>query len=97
MMTILAAALGFWANRHIGMYCTEAGTQNLEIHTQAIAADVRWFWLSLLILCAFTVSAGRNARRFVDTVALPWLSAFGLQLPALPTLPQLPTQDHLTA
>ena len=94
----LAAALGFLANQYIGIYKTESGTQNFEIHTRAIAADVAQFWSVFLALCAWAIAAGRSARAFVDTVALPWFRAFGLQFPELPTLPQVPAAPRqLTA
>jgi hypothetical protein len=96
---LTAAALGFLANQYIGVYKTEAGTQNFELHTRAIAADVvAQFWSVFLALCAWSIAAGRSARAFADTVALPWFRAFGLQLPELPTLPQVPAAPRqLTA
>jgi hypothetical protein len=98
MLAILtAAALGFLANKYIGIYRTEAGTQNLELHDQELLADVSQLWVALVALCAWSINVGRSVRRWTDTVALPWIAAFGLTLPELPTLPQLPTQDRLTA
>jgi hypothetical protein len=95
---LTAASLGFFANQYIGVYETEAGTQNIEIHTRAIAADVAQFWSVFLALCAWAIAAGRSARAFADTVTLPWFRAFGLQLPELPTLPQVPAAPRqLTA
>jgi hypothetical protein len=99
MLAILtAASLGFLANQYIGIYKTEAGTQNFELHTRAIAADVAQFWSVFLALCAWSIALGRSARAFVDNVALPWFRAFGLQLPELPTLPTVPAAPRqLTA
>jgi hypothetical protein len=95
---LTAAALGFLANQYIGVYKTEAGTQNFEIHTRALGADVVVLWSAFLAFCTWSIAAGRSARAFIDTVALPWFRAFGLQLPELPTLPQVPAaRRQLTA
>jgi hypothetical protein len=97
MLSLFTAAAGYWLCQHVGIYRTEQGTDNLEFRTQEIAADLIRLWLTFLSICTFTLTAGRTARRFVDSVLLPWLAAFGLNVPALPSLPHLPTQDHLTA
>jgi hypothetical protein len=98
MLAILTAfAAGYWLCQHVGMYRTEQGTDNLEIRTPAIAADIAWLWAALIALCAWSINAGRTVRRFVDTVALPWFAAFGLNVPALPSLPALPVSTRLTA
>jgi hypothetical protein len=95
---LTAAALGFLANQYIGVYKTEAGTQNFELHTRAIAADVVALWSAFLALCAWSIAAGRSARHFSDTVALPWFRALGLSVPELPTLPTVPAAPRqLTA
>jgi hypothetical protein len=93
---ITAAALGYWANHHIGFDRSEDGSISLQVDAAAIAADIRWFWSALIAVVGFAVATGKGARIFTDTVALPWIRAFGFQVPALPTLPALPTQDRLT-
>lgn len=95
MLSLATFAAGYWICQHVGMYRTEQGTDNLEIRSRVIAADIAWLWSAFLAICAFAVNAGRNVRTFTDSVALPWLAAFGVQLPTLPTLPQVP--DRLTA
>jgi hypothetical protein len=91
MLSILtAAALGFWANQHAGFFKSEVGTWNFEVDTKSIAADVVALWSAFLALCAWSIAAGRSARHFSDTVALPWFRALGLSVPELPTLPTVP-------
>jgi hypothetical protein len=95
MLAILtAAALGFLANKYIGIYRTEAGTQNLELHDQELLADAAHFLVALVAVVAFAVNTGRNARAFADSVLLPYLRSFGFQLPELPTLPQVPAASR---
>jgi hypothetical protein len=90
MLVILSAFVaGYWLSQRAGVYRTEQGTDNLEIHTREIVADFVWLWLAFLSICAFAVTAGHNTRCFVDTVALPWLALVGLHMPAPPTLPAL--------
>jgi hypothetical protein len=95
---LTAAALGFLANQYIGVYETESGTQNFELHTRAIAADAVALWSVFLAFCTWSISLGRSARAFVDNVALPWFRAFGFVVPELPTLPTVPAAPRqLTA
>jgi hypothetical protein len=84
---LTATAFGYWLNQHIGFERSEDSTLSLQVNTRAIIGDLLWVWLTITTACTLTVTAGRSTRELTRTVIRPWLIAWGLPLPMLPTLP----------
>jgi hypothetical protein len=95
-LLLTAAAAGYGLRQHSDL-TWEDGMLEAHLNLGAFWTDICRAWAAFLTICAFTITTAHTVRIFTDTVALPWIRAFGFQVPALPTLPALPTQDRLTA
>lgn len=93
MLTILAAtAIGLYVGNRLD-FRVHPEEAFISIAAPALPTDIKRFYASICFVCAWSIAAGKGARSFVDTVALPWARAFGFQVPPLPSLPTLPKDD----